>query len=162
MAGMVLRKSAIDMGVWSAPGTGPQVRDQFVQLDCALSHLDPDKDLARWRSYEQIKLARHRMMFLSSGFQGDVIPEPPTLEDQAGGGGKLADIFPEDATGFRRGNSIRGDVLPGVRVPRQQFALHLAVRVELEKILVYSAVKEFVFPRGQRRADPKSGMEFRL
>ncbi len=102
------------------------------------------------------------MMFLFPGFQGDVIPEPATLEDEAGGGGKLAKIFPENPAGFRRGNSIRRDLLPGVRVRRQQPARYLAVAVQLEKILVYSAAKEFVFPRGQRWADPKSRMQFRL
>ena len=102
------------------------------------------------------------MMFLFPRFQGDVIPEPSTLEDEARGGGKLANIFPEDPPGFRRGNSIRGYLLRGVGGGRQQFAVHLAVRVDLEKILVYSAAKEFVFPCGQRRADPESGMQFRL
>jgi len=97
-------------------------------------------------------------MFLFSGFQGEVIPEPATLEDEPRSGGQLAKIFPENPTGFRRENSIRRQVLPGVRAGRQQPALHLAVRIELEKTLVYSAAKEFVFPRGDRRSDPKSGI----
>src|SRR4051794_19886220 len=96
MARMVLGKAAISLCVRSAPGTGAQIRSQFLQLDRAASHFHPDENLAGPQSQEQIKLDPRSVMLRFSRFEGDMVPEPATLEHQARGGRELADIFPEN------------------------------------------------------------------
>ena len=157
MARMVLGKAAIRLRVRSPPGTGAQIRSQFMQLDGAASHFHPDENLAGRQSHEQIKLDPGSVMLRFSRFQGDMVSEPATLEHQARGGRELADIFPQNPPGFLREDSVRrGGFVRG----RQQFALHSAMAVDLEKIFVYSAGKKFVFPRGEGRPNPEAGMEF--
>ncbi len=100
MARMVLRKTALRVRVWAAPGTSAQVRHQFVQLGPGSSDLDPDKELTGRRSYEQIKLVRRGVLLLFARFQGDMTPEPATLENEARGGRKLTNVFPEKSPPF--------------------------------------------------------------
>jgi hypothetical protein len=161
MARMVLGKAAIRVGVRSAPGTGAQIRDQFVQLDRSPSHLHPDQSLAGRQFDEQIKLARRRVMLRFSWLEGDVIPEPATLKNKPGGGGELAKIFPKEPPVFVGHDSVRRRGIVGP-AGRQECAFHMTLGVNREKVFVYSAAKKFVFPLGQRRADPKSGLELRL
>ena len=101
-------------------------------------------------------------MFGCTRFQGDMVPEPATFEDQARGRCELANILAQKPPRFLGEDSVT----PGrpVRVRRrwQQFAPHLAMPIDLEKVFVYSAAKEFVFPRDQRRSDPKTGVKFGL
>ena len=101
-------------------------------------------------------------MLIFARFQGDMMPEPPTLKNQARGRRELANIFAQKPPRLLGEDSVT----PGrpVRARRrwQQFASHLAMPIDLEKVFVYSAAKEFVFPRGQRRSDPKTGIKFGL
>ena len=102
MTRMVLRKTTIRVGVRSTPGTGAEIRDQLVQLDCTPSDLDPDENRARRRSDEQIKLIRRGVMFLFSRLQDNVTSQPAALEDQARGGRELANVFAEKPPRFRQ------------------------------------------------------------
>ena len=100
-------------------------------------------------------------MLIFARFQGDMMPEPATFKNQARGRRELANILAQRPPRFRGEDSVtRGRPLR-VRC-RQQFAPHLAMPIDLEKVFVYSAAQEFVFPRGQRRSDPKTGIKFGL
>src|SRR3954466_4742901 len=101
-------------------------------------------------------------MLLLPQFQGNVTPQPAALEHQPRGGCELAKILPKESSRFLRQDSVRRRELVCVRRGRQKLTVHLAVPIDLEKIFVYSATKEFVFPPGQRRTDPKTGIEFCL
>ena len=159
VARMVLRETAIGVRVLAAPGAGPQVGHQFVQFDRAPSDLDPDENFARRRSHQQIELAGRGVMLVFAWFQTDVTPEPASLEDQPRGGRQLTNIFPKKPPRFLREDSITRGWFVRVRSSWQQFALHLAMLVNGEKVFAYSAAEKFILPRGQRRTDPKTGIE---
>ena len=155
---MVLRETAIGVRVLAASRAGAQVRDQFVQLDPAPSDLDPNENFASRRSHQQIELAGRGVMLLFSRFQTDVTPKPAQLENQPRRRCQLANILAKKPPGFLRENSVTVRVSCG----RQQLALDLAMLVNCEKVLAYSAAEAFVFPRGEGRTDPKSGIESSL
>jgi hypothetical protein len=157
VAGMVLRKTAIRVSMGSAPGTGMQVSGKFVQFDAGASYLDPDKDVAGGRPNQEIELARCGVMLVASRFQADMAPKPAALENEAGSGRELAEIFPHPPHRLGREKPV------GLRrLGPKKFARNRAVLVDCKKIFVQPAKQKLVFPLGQGRTDPERGRENRL
>ena len=101
-------------------------------------------------------------MFGCARFQGDMMPEPATFEDQARGRCELANILAQKPPRFLREDPVAPGRFLRVNRRRQQSAFRLAMPIDLEKVFVYSAAKEFVFPGGERWSDPETGIKFGL
>lgn len=149
MARMVLRKTAIGLGMGSAAGTSVQIRDELVQFDATASYFDPDKDVAVGRPDQQVKLAGDCVMLLASGFQADMAAEPAALKDETGSGGELTNVFPQQPYRFGREKPVRRS-----QVGPEKFARNRALLVDRKKIFGQPAHQKLVFPSREWRSDP--------
>lgn len=156
VAWMVLRETAIFVCVWSAARAGPQVRDQFFQLNAAPSHFNPNKYFSFGRSHQQIKALGVGMMLGTTRFQKDVPWQPSSFENQPGRRRELANIFAQQSWRFRREEPV-GSEIGGGGVRAQQIAFDFAPLVHSKQILSQATREKICFPLRERRRDSEAG-----
>ena len=150
---MVLRETAIRVGMGTAPRAGAQIRDQFFQLEPAPFHFNGNEDATGERAHRQIKTFRDRAMFRPAGSQGDMPPQPAAFQDKPGRRRELAKVFAQQPRWFVPEKPIGRRVIRR----RQQIARHAALLVDFEQTLLQAERKIFRFPIGQGRTDPRAG-----
>jgi len=95
-------------------------------------------------------------MFRTAWLEKKMPLQPPPLQDQLGGGCKLANIFAQEPRRFVREEPI---ALPRMRFirRRQQIARDLALPVDRKQIRGETGEKIFRLPIRQGWADPETG-----
>src|SRR2546430_5091672 len=156
MSRMVLRETAILMGVWSATRARAQVRDQFFQLQPAALYLNRNKNSGRPRSDQKIETIGRGAMLAAAWLQRDMLLQPAAFQNQPDGGRELANVFAQKARRLLRKKAI-------VRPWRlrfvgrvQQSACNSALLVDRKQILFQAEEKILRLPFREGRTDPKS------
>lgn len=154
---MVLRETAIGVRVRTAPGAGPQIRNQFVQLCTGPSRFNPDEDIAGRRSHQQVEVVRRGAMLVPARIQADMASKPAAFEHEAGRRCELADVFANEADRLVREDSVRSWRCPCRRGGLEEFALDLAALIRFEKVLLQTACQKLRLPDCQRWTDTQAG-----
>lgn len=152
---MVLRETAIRVGVRSAARARSQIGYQFFQLDSAPPHFDPNKNFSFRRSDQQIKTFGVGVMLGTTALEEDVSRQPAALENQPGRGGELANIFAQQSRRFRGENPV-GSQIAARFVPAQQIRFDFALLVNAKQIFGQAEAEEIHLPLRERRRDSEA------